>query len=530
MRNGKVRIVIGLMGLSLVGLIFIQVYWISKAVSVNRAIFERHVNDALQNVALKLERRDAFVFVSSTTQKDTSILPDIGVKSLGRGTLRPYLMNDLQRMKQRSKSVTDISESEVDQLLASPDADSMQLLTFEENIIPDDLLQKDAVTSKEELNKVLKKKYLLQKLAVDMVQRNNPIEARVDTALLNEMLAQELVNQNITIPYEYGVFQEHRNRMVFVSQEAQQDKLASTVYKAQLFPNDFFLEPNFLKVYFPKQNSYLLQQVGVILTSSFVFILIIFLTFMWMMRSFLEQKKLSEMKTDFINNMTHEFKTPITTIALASEAIKDPEVLKNDTRLNRLAGVISEENKRLEKQVERVLQMARHDRGELKIVSEPVNMHAALQEAVSQVGLMIEERKGKVNLNLSALKTDVTADKVHLANIIHNLLDNAIKYSSGHPEITISTTNEKGSIRIDITDKGIGMANDEQSRIFEKFYRVPTGNVHNVKGFGLGLSYVKTMLEAHGGTISVKSSPGKGSTFSIFFPLNSITEQTLKTA
>jgi two-component system phosphate regulon sensor histidine kinase PhoR len=520
MKNGKVRIVIGLMALSLVGLVAIQVYWISKAIKVNREIFERHVNDALQNVAIKLERRDAFAFVSSTTQKDTAILPDVGVKALTAGTLQPYLMSDLQKLKRNGKSITDIQESVVDQMVASPNADSMQLLTFEENIIPEDQLEKNSISTKEELNKVLKKKYLLQKLAVDMVQRNNPVEERIDPKLLDEMLYKEFQNQNITIPYEYGIFQEHRNRMVFVSQSADPEQLSNTVYKAQLFPNDFFLEPNFIKVYFPGHNAYLLKQIGFILTSSFVFILIIFLTFMWMMRSFLEQKKLSEMKTDFINNMTHEFKTPITTIALASEALKDPEVMKNDVRLNRLAGVITEENKRLETQVERVLQMARHDRGDLNISAEKMDMHAALNEAVSHIALVMEERKGSVEVKLDATLTQVIADKVHLANIIHNLLDNAIKYSPERPDITMQTTNENGIIRVDITDKGIGMAADVQKRIFEKFYRVPTGNVHNVKGFGLGLSYVKTMLEAHGGTITVKSSPGKGSTFSFYLPLS----------
>jgi two-component system phosphate regulon sensor histidine kinase PhoR len=519
MKNGKVRIVIGLMALALVGLVMIQVYWISQAMRVNKEIFERHVNDALQNVAIKLERRDAFAFVSNTTLKDTSILPDVGVKALSPGTLQPYLMNDLQRLKRRSKAITDIPESVVDELMVSRGTDSIQMLTFEENIIPDDLLEKNSIQSKEELNKVLKKKYLLQKLAVDMVQRNSPIETRLDTRLLNEILYKEFANQNIILPFEYGVFQERHSRTVFLSESAQPDALRYTAYQAQLFPNDFFLEPNFLKVYFPGESSYLLQQIWFILASSFVFILVIFFTFMWMMRSFLRQKKLSEMKTDFINNMTHEFKTPITTIALASEALRDPEVMKNDTRLNRLAGVITEENKRLESQVERVLQMARHDRGDLKMLSEKVDLHDALTEAVSQVALVLEERKGRVNVKLDARNTDIVADKVHLANVIHNLLDNAIKYSPEEPDITLHTVNENGSIRIDISDKGIGMAADVQKRIFEKFYRVPTGNVHNVKGFGLGLSYVKTMVEAHGGHVSVKSAPGKGSTFSIYLPL-----------
>jgi two-component system phosphate regulon sensor histidine kinase PhoR len=254
------------------------------------------------------------------------------------------------------------------------------------------------------------------------------------------------------------------------------------------------------------------------MASSLLFILIIMISFLWMIRSFLEQKKLSEMKTDFINNMTHEFKTPIATISLASEALKDADVHKSASRLERLATVISDENKRLEAQVERVLQMARLERGEFKLSREPVDLHATIEHAVENVSLLLAEKGGQLQTSLEATQPVLQADKVHLTNIIYNLLDNAIKYSDGQVDVRVRTFNDNGRLMVEIDDKGIGMTQEQQKRVFEKFYRVPTGNVHNVKGFGLGLSYVKTMSEAHGGSVSVCSTPGKGSTFTVVLP------------
>ena len=241
--------------------------------------------------------------------------------------------------------------------------------------------------------------------------------------------------------------------------------------------------------------------------------------FAYVINTIFKQKKLSDMKTDFINNMTHEFKTPVATISLASEMLKKNDIIDNKDKSLRYAGIIYDENKRLGEQVEKVLQMAVLDKGDFKLNKTTINAHEVIQKVIEKLSLQIESRNGKVNLILNAPHANINADEIHFTNIIFNLIDNAIKYSTDVLEITVSTETILGKLHIAITDKGIGMSKDAQKRVFEKFYRVPTGNIHNVKGFGLGLSYVKIMTEAHDGTIDVQSELGKGSTFKIILPI-----------
>ena len=226
------------------------------------------------------------------------------------------------------------------------------------------------------------------------------------------------------------------------------------------------------------------------------------------------------MKNDFINNMTHEFKTPISTVALACEALQDEDVKKNETFVKRYISIIQAENKRLGMQVEKVLQMATLDKKDFKLKLEKLDVHEVIDRALGNINIQIEKRQGVIKKQLLADTKEVIADEVHLTNIIYNLLDNANKYSPEKPEISITTKNYNGGIIVQISDKGIGMSKEVLNRIFEKFYREPTGNLHDVKGFGLGLTYVKTMLDALGGTIGVKSDIAKGSTFEIYLPQN----------
>jgi two-component system phosphate regulon sensor histidine kinase PhoR len=217
--------------------------------------------------------------------------------------------------------------------------------------------------------------------------------------------------------------------------------------------------------------------------------------------------------------MTHELKTPVATISLASEMLQKDNIIENREKALRYDGIIYDENKRLGEQVEKVLQMAVLEKGDFKLKKNLVDLHSIIKQVTEKMMLQIESRNGKLQLYLNATDAVTRVDEVHFSNIISNLLDNAIKYSPENPDITISTLNEKNQIVIAVSDKGIGMSKDAQKRVFEKFYRVPTGNIHNVKGFGLGLSYVKIMTEAHGGSITLQSEPGKGSTFQIFLPL-----------
>lgn len=274
-----------------------------------------------------------------------------------------------------------------------------------------------------------------------------------------------------------------------------------------------------LVVIVPHQNTIVLKEITWFIVGSIIFTLIIIAAFFLTLRTLLIQKKLGEIKSDFINNMTHEFKTPLATISLAVDALKNEKVVGDKEKTSYFTGIIKEENKRMNKQVETILQAALLDKQEVQLNSKKLSANELIKNAVNNISLPISERGGKLEINLDAAKDMVMADEVHFTNFVNNLLDNALKYSKEVPLIKLTTTNSGNLFRIKIEDNGIGMSKETLSRIFEKFYRAHTGNVHNVKGFGLGLSYVKTMVEAHKGTIKAESVIGKGSAFTISFPL-----------
>ncbi|MBC7887239.1 MAG: HAMP domain-containing histidine kinase [Ferruginibacter sp.] len=251
-----------------------------------------------------------------------------------------------------------------------------------------------------------------------------------------------------------------------------------------------------------------------------VFTLIIVTAFFLTVRALLKQKKLSEIKSDFINNMTHEFKTPLATISLAVDALKNEKVINDREKMNYFTGIIKEENKRMNKQVETILQAALLDRQEVQLNLKKSHAHDLISSALNNINLQVDQIDGQLEINLAATKDMILADEVHFTNLVSNLLDNAVKYSKDNLFIKISTQTAGNQFKLKIEDNGIGMNKETVSRIFEKFYRAHTGNLHNVKGFGLGLSYVKTMVDAHHGTIKVDSIPGKGSCFLLGFPLS----------
>jgi two-component system phosphate regulon sensor histidine kinase PhoR len=257
-----------------------------------------------------------------------------------------------------------------------------------------------------------------------------------------------------------------------------------------------------------------------IIIVSVVFTLIIMCAFFITVRALIRQKKLSEIKSDFINNMTHEFKTPLATISLAVDALKNQKVISDPEKMNYFTGIIKEENKRMNKQVETILQAALLDKQEVQLNLKKLHAHDLITSALNNINLQVEEKKGRLEVNLAATNDLLKVDDVHFTNLISNLLDNAIKYSEENLVIKISTQTEGNLLKIKIEDNGIGMNKETVGRIFEKFYRAHTGNLHNVKGFGLGLSYVKTMVEAHHGTIKAESTPGKGTTFLLSFSLS----------
>ncbi len=273
-----------------------------------------------------------------------------------------------------------------------------------------------------------------------------------------------------------------------------------------------------LRVFFLNKNQYIFAQMRWMLLASFILISLVIACFILTIRTIWTQKRLSEMTSDFINNMTHELKTPISTVSLASNMLRRNKILDNREKIIHYSGIIHEENRKLQTQVEQVLRIAKLERGDFSLNKEPINIHEVIQQAISSIELQVNSRNGQISCYLNALKQEIKADVNHLTNVISNLLDNANKYSPNSPEITISTHDREDGVVISVEDKGIGMSKDKQKYIFDKFYRVSTGNIHDVKGFGLGLAYVKMMVDAHKGNINLNSELGKGSRFDIFLP------------
>ena len=275
-----------------------------------------------------------------------------------------------------------------------------------------------------------------------------------------------------------------------------------------------------LGVWFPHEKNLAMQSIFWWLFVCFMLLVVLVCGFIFTIYSFLRQKQISEMKSDFVNNITHEFKTPIATISLASEMLLKPSVLASETRAKKYAGIIYDENIRLKNQVEHVLQLASLDRGTFNLEFKSIDIHQLVQKVSESYQLLVKERSGVLRLHLEAVNHKAYADEMHIENIIVNLLDNANKYSPEMPDITLSTFNRNDHIVIAVEDKGIGISKENQKRIYRKLFRVHTGNVHNVKGFGLGLYYVKRLVEAHNGSIILHSEPGKGSRFEVSLPLD----------
>ncbi len=387
-------------------------------------------------------------------------------------------------------------------------------------------------------NRAEKQSHMIKDMFKGLLLSDRPIQARINRLALDTLLRQALVERGIRIPFAYAVrVQEQPNKFLFASMGTEARQFDEVGYKAALFPNNLLETGNYVYVYFPTQQQFILDRLGFMSGASVVLILVILACFYIAINTIVQQKKLADIKNDFINNMTHEFKTPISTISLAVEMAQEQLLSASkplvgayapmnqwesgeqpDSRLTRYMGIIRDETRRLGSHVEKVLQMALLDRGEIRLNLSSVNVHDVIEKVLNNLGLQIEQRGGEVDLHFDADQEVVEADELHLTNIIYNLLDNALKYSPERPHITLSTRSLPDGVNITVSDKGIGITKDQASRIFEKFYRVPTGNRHDVKGFGLGLSYVKKIIDQHHGQITVESQPGKGSSFEVFLP------------
>jgi two-component system, OmpR family, phosphate regulon sensor histidine kinase PhoR len=342
------------------------------------------------------------------------------------------------------------------------------------------------------------------------------VNSELDASLLETLLKIEFEKRNVIVDFEYGVYDCSSQCMLYgdyVPMKTAKNKTTSKSFPSWANSGYHF------GVQFPNREAHLINQMGIWSFSSVVLLLVI-VFFAYTLFVILKQKKLSEIQKDFINNMTHEFKTPISTIAVSTEVLKNPDIVNHPERLFNYTAIIEKENLRLKQHVERVLQMARLDKEDIGFRKEQVDLHQIIQDAIHNTSITLHEKAGTVQVNAEASSFRIPGDRLHLTNVFNNLLENAVKYCRGCAEISVRTVNDANGIAVEVKDNGIGITPENQKRIFQKFYRVPTGNVHDVKGFGLGLSYVKTVVEGHGGYINVRSEIGKGSIFRVFFPIS----------
>ncbi len=510
MNKKAIWIIVGLMSAALIGIVLLQMYWIRWSIQLNEDQFDKNIYTVLNRVSEKLE--------SAEKMEDNLKVFEPFLEQDLENDLVSDIKEDMEALK---IGTTKEQKSRIDSTIYKYSQLSIQLEA--EDICDCSKCKKER---RERFQKM--EAQVAQKKFIKLFNRK-PISERISLQDLDQFLKNELNNRGVNIEYDYGVFSRKDESFVIINGHfvvkdngpvavpAGWKNLYVSDYRADLFPNEI-KSPGLLMIHFPTRASVVWKGVWKNLLASIFFTGIILFCFAYTIQVIFVQKKLSEIKTDFINNMTHEFKTPIATISLAADSITSPRILNNAEKVRRFTEIIKQENKRMNAQVEKVLQMAVIDRRDFQLKMTGVNMHDVINQAVSNARLPVEKKGGEVTTELKAEKSLVEGDLTHVSNIINNLLENANKYSPEAPIISVHTKNVPNGVQVTISDKGIGMTKEARKHIFDKFYRVHTGNIHDVKGFGLGLSYVKAMITAHKGQIDVKSELGKGSSFILFFP------------
>ena len=493
--------------MAIVALIGVQLYWVQSAYNLRKAEFNRKVMDAL-------------TLTADAVEKDNTCF-----QTISKVKINPY--QGMYIIRQNWDSATE-------KWTSKPDSVHLFYLYPRDTSIENypDIKFKDPATAEiivrfqfETVDGVLwrkqPKEYSLNGLTGkdfrDRMTGDLPIYERIDTSFLDSVLKINLASIPQAADFQYGIIEDKTQKIAYAPLKSNHKKLLKSGLTVELFSDKNFIKPYQLAVFFPHENGIVLSSLWIMLLTSAVIVLLLVYSFWYFIRVMLRQKKLSEMKTDFINNMTHEFKTPVTNIALALETIGD-DPHKLNGKLKPIFNIIGEENNRLRENVERILQIATVDKEGLELKLETIDLHMLICKVVRSFEMQIAHTNAELKCNLAATNAFVTGDETHIINILYNLIDNALKYTKGQPVINIETFNSKNGILLCVEDNGIGMNAITQKRIFDKFFRAQNGNVHDVKGVGLGLSYVKSIVDAHKGHIEVKSEFGFGSCFKVYLP------------
>lgn len=600
MKKRSISLIIGLMGFALLGVMAMQLYFLWQSYRMQSELFDRSVNEALNNVVTKIEKQDALNFLQNKAKaKDAKNQDGLAAapqqapaSSIDRKLQIAHLQDSLNMLNKQRELDEQQKQAELDQQntihvshfeqfedeygqihqnfqqktitvdgangLAKNHNKRSKILKYDTihywqldpiyglqvvstpRINPLWIKEQLRLKKEKELRQIkhllesqslnygkdtlVKQPNVIENLAEEYQKSSEPLDKRLNVLWIDTLLRNELHNKGVYLPFSYEVTTSEQDSLIYsTASDVYGEKPnfnAVSTYQTTIFNKDLFSDPGKLKITFPEKNNLILNRMTVTMSVSGGLLVVLIFCFGYTLFSILKQKKISEMKNDFINNMTHEFKTPVSTIMIASEALKDNEIANDEKRVARLANIIYDENLRLGSHIERVLNIARIERDDFKLDIKTVDVNELILAVIDSMSLKLQKHHAKISLNLDAPHSLIQADELHFSNVLYNLVDNAIKYSNGDPEIHIGTQIKNNHLVITVADKGIGMNKDQQAKIFEQFYRIPTGNLHDVKGFGLGLSYVNTIVKRLNGSIGVRSEKDKGSEFELKFAIN----------
>lgn len=534
MRKIRVNFIFALVVVALIAVLVIQAFQTLQLYDRKHAEFEMNLSTSMERIAIRHEKAEDIRRYMHIVNHDFS------------GQYKDVLKEEFKHLvsAQESISIQDTTLYENGEIqnyliIKGKSFDSLTGLTTEQKVLARDVRQLRDLFDKQKkqiphndsiklaiqldqrvLQQIFKKAKFVNDMMVEAF-RNNVYEdpsKRIDAVFLDSVIRTEIANDNLPKTYRFMVANEYGIPIQFDNAPSNYDTKLDTLLtgKSVLFPSNILDEDLYLHIYFPKKGIFLFQEMWGPFTISLTLMILIVVALMFMFRTILTQEKISEIKNDFISNMTHEFKTPISTISLACEALSDQDMMKqNTTDSAPFVKMINDENKRLSLLVERILQSAVMERGEVKLREEKVILNEIIHEVTNHAQFRIQNSGGTIKLNIPNELITIQTDKMHMTNIVTNLVDNAIKYSSEAPDIEISLRRENKKLLLSVKDHGIGIKKEHLNKVFDKLYRVPTGNVHNVKGFGLGLSYVKAIAELHGWNVVVRSKYGEGSEFTL---------------
>jgi signal transduction histidine kinase len=507
MKYRKFRWILFAMTVVLTGVISMQAYWLNKAVLLEKKKFADQVRGAMMAATAKIESGEAFNLIAENYLPPPPFPPGMEVRDC------------VITRRENGKLIHIVHNHTGPAIPLPPHAPPGTVMEFK---IDDSVSEKNITVKKDSMNVVVlrgqRMKSAVKNALMQYVFTPDSAEQRTNRREVEKALTESFKNAGLPENFDFAVKKNTGNLSFLRDTSADLvNKLKETPFRAPLFPSDRNPKGDELLVSINDHHNLIIRELWPQFLISLLFTISLIVIFAMTFREALKQKKISEIRNDFINNMTHEFKTPIATISLAADTVMNEAVIHDPESVRKYSEIIKRENRRMNEQVEKVLELALTEKKELKLVYEPVDLNELLARLVSVMQLQVQSRNGKINFEKQEHAVMINGDEFHLEKIFLNLLDNAIKYSKEAPVINISLSPVNGHVIVEIKDNGIGIPADEQKRIFDRFYRIPTGDRHDVKGFGLGLSYVKSIMELHDGKIELESQPGKGSIFRLIF-------------